>query len=56
MKKKTEVDMVKFTCSVCGKVNFDMGMYFYDKPSTKCMWCAKYPIKKKVIAKDIKDA
>jgi hypothetical protein len=45
-KKKTspkEVEMHKFTCVSCGKVNFDMNLYFKDIPSTKCMWCSKYP-------------
>ena len=47
-----DIPMVKFTCVSCGKENFDMGHYFHDKPSTKCLWCTKYPkvIKKKEIS------
>jgi len=41
------VEMKKFKCVSCSKEFFDMSMYFYDKPSTKCMWCAKFPKKEK---------
>lgn len=49
-KKKTvevEVEMQKFKCVVCGQEHFDMNLYFHDKPSTKCLWCAKFPKKEK---------
>jgi hypothetical protein len=50
-----DVEMKKFTCNSCGKENFDMNLYFYDKPSTKCLWCMKFPVKeKKVIKKETK--
>ena len=38
-----DIEMKKFTCVSCGAERFDMGLYFYDTPSTKCIWCAKYP-------------
>lgn len=53
MKRKSkEPDMVKFKCITCSREYYDMNLYFYDRPSTKCMWCTKYPVKdKKVIKK-----
>ena len=58
-RKKTtqdkEVDMKKFTCVSCGAEKFDMNLYFYDKPSTKCLWCLKFPKKEKVVKKEEKD-
>ena len=49
-------EMKKFTCVSCGKENFDMGSYFYDKPSIKCLWCSKFPSKTKKTNSKIKDA
>lgn len=44
---EAEVPMHKFKCASCGKEHFDMNLYFYDKPSTKCLWCTKFPNKEK---------
>jgi hypothetical protein len=38
-----DLEMKKFTCTSCSKEFFDMNLYFYDRPSTKCMWCSKFP-------------
>jgi hypothetical protein len=38
--------MTRFVCAVCDTKYFDMGAYFYDKPSVKCMWCVKFAKKK----------
>lgn len=35
--------MQKFVCQGCGRSHFDTGLYFYDKSSTKCIWCTKFP-------------
>jgi hypothetical protein len=40
---ESEIPMKVFTCQGCKKKFPDMGSYFYDKPSKKCMWCAKFP-------------
>lgn len=40
-------DMVKFKCSGCEAEGYDMSMYFYGIPQTKCLWCQKCPKKKK---------
>ena len=52
-KAEKEKPMVKFICEGCGRESFDLNHYFYDKPSTKCIWCSKYPVKTK---KDVKSA
>lgn len=44
--------MVKFKCVSCDKEYFDMNLYFYDKPSIKCLWCNKYPQKDKKVKQD----
>lgn len=41
--KDEEVPMDTFTCVTCKGKFFDMGSYFHNKPSTKCIWCSKYP-------------
>ncbi len=38
-----EILMKVFTCQGCKKKFPDIGSYFYDKPSKKCMWCTKFP-------------
>jgi hypothetical protein len=32
-----------FTCQSCKQKYFDIVLYFYDKPSKKCLWCTKFP-------------
>ncbi|NBP03634.1 MAG: hypothetical protein EBU90_26775 [Proteobacteria bacterium] len=44
---EVDIEMKKFKCVSCGKEHFDMSLYFYDKPSTKCLWCTKFPKKEK---------
>jgi len=38
-----ETPMSVFTCQGCKKKFPDMGLYFYNKSSKKCMWCTKFP-------------
>jgi hypothetical protein len=48
--EQVDVEMHKFTCTSCSKEYFDMNLYFHDTPTTKCLWCTKFPkkpIKKK---------
>jgi hypothetical protein len=40
-------DLKKFTCSVCNREYFDTSLYFYGTPSTRCLWCTKFPPSKK---------
>jgi hydrogenase maturation factor HypF (carbamoyltransferase family) len=46
-KRQIYSDIQKFTCASCKKEYFDMGSYFYDKPSIKCISCSKSPTKTK---------
>jgi hypothetical protein len=39
--------MTTFNCQSCGKRYADTGSYFYNQPSTRCIWCAKFPSKSK---------
>lgn len=39
--------MLTYVCAGCGKKFPDTGSYFYDRPSTRCIWCAKFPKDKK---------
>jgi len=43
----TEGDLKKFTCTVCERKYFDTSLYFYGTPSTRCLWCTKFPPSKK---------
>jgi len=54
--QQVEVEMHKATCESCKKEFFDMNLYFYDKASTKCLWCTKFPkpVKKPVKKPDEK--
>lgn len=38
-----EIPMSVFTCKNCKQKFPDMGLYFYNNPSKKCMWCTKFP-------------
>jgi len=38
-----ETPMYLFTCQSCNKKFTDIGKYFYNKPSKKCLWCTKFP-------------
>ena len=42
-----EPELKLFTCKVCKKKYCDTNLYFYDKKSDKCLWCTKFPVKKK---------
>jgi len=42
-----DIEMKKFKCISCDREHFDMNLYFYDTPSTKCLWCTKFPKKEK---------
>jgi hypothetical protein len=46
-----EPEMQKYTCAGCGFQGFDIQEYFSGRPSTRCIWCAKYGIPKKPVAK-----
>lgn len=46
-----DIEMKKFKCVSCSKEYFDMNLYFYDTPSSKCLWCTKFPVKDKKIKK-----
>lgn len=46
-KKETEAEMKLFTCKACNKKFPDMGLYFYETASEKCMWCRKFPSRNK---------
>jgi hypothetical protein len=41
-----DLDMEKYVCEGCGAKYFDTGLYFYGKPSVKCLWCTKFPKQK----------
>ena len=45
-----EPEMKKFTCQGCGFQGFDVQEYFSGRPSTRCLWCVKYPKPKKAVA------
>jgi len=45
-----EPAMKKFTCLGCGFQGFDAQEYFSGRPSTRCIWCAKYGSPKKPAA------
>ena len=38
-----DVPMTTYVCAGCQRKLFDTSLYFYDKPSTLCLWCTKYP-------------
>lgn len=42
-------EMKLFKCVNCGDTYPDCKLYFYDTPSKRCIWCAKFPdrLKKK---------
>lgn len=37
--------MQTYVCVSCGQKYPDTGQYFYNQPSTKCIWCTKFPKK-----------
>ena len=39
--------MAYFVCLGCSRKYLDTGLYFFDKPSVKCLWCIKFPKTKK---------
>jgi hypothetical protein len=41
-----------FKCKVCGQTRFDTNLYFFNTKSSKCLWCTKFPKKKKREFKD----
>lgn len=42
-----DVPMKVFTCQGCNNKFPDMGLYFYNKSSKKCLWCTKFPSRNK---------
>lgn len=49
--KYEDFPMEHFTCTICNKRFFDTNLYFYDTPSTKCLWCIRRPVRDKKIIK-----
>jgi len=41
-----EIPLKIFTCKNCKNKFFDTSFYFYNKASTKCLWCTKFPSRK----------
>jgi hypothetical protein len=44
-------DLRKFSCQSCDYTGFDIQESFSGTPSTRCIWCAKYPKPKSKAAK-----
>lgn len=43
IKEVKDLPLKIFTCQNCKQKYFDTMLYFYDKPSKKCLWCTKFP-------------
>lgn len=41
-------EMSTYVCSSCNQQYPDIGLYFYDVGSVKCIWCTKFPKAKNV--------